>query len=319
MRIPILCRFARRKFTWAFATSAAMLMTTGQPTLAFHIPGTIDVPALWTPMPNDGYLEFINPVEHPALVGVPVFTSPPGLIMTEEYTGFTTAAGVDIIEVGDSDIVAGDRADFDWVQENRPCETGGPGPCFNPLPVNHPGMTGAMGWTVGVTEPSPHVDPGTGGAHGHSIAELPPGPLPVLPNVDYPFPFFRGADVFSVISIEQDATIELGTPGSREAALDYVLDFGNTVTGFSSPGIPVVSFAPGWTPLTTIDDYVTRWVPAVPGLYNVVAIEPAFGPHDNVTEIDAIKAWLGVPEPSSICLMLAGLMGVGLSARRRMT
>jgi hypothetical protein len=153
----------------------------------------------------------------------------------------------------------------------------------------------------------------------HSVAEGIPGGLPVLPNVDYyPLEFFRGVDVFSVISEVQDSTIELATPGSREAALDYVLDFGNTVTGFSTPGIPVMVFAPGWTPLTTIDDYVARWVPAVPGLYNVVAIEPAFGPdHDQVTEIDAIKAWLGVPEPSSLCLMLAGLMGIGLTTRRR--
>jgi hypothetical protein len=315
MMIPILSRFARRKFICAIAASVVMLMATGQPTLAFHIPTAIDVPTLWTPMPNDGYLEFINPVEHPALVGVPVFSTPPGAIFTEEYTGYTTPAGVDIIEVGDSDIVAGDRADFDWVQENRPCEVGGP--CFNG-PINHPPFVGAMGWTVGITEASPHVDPGTGAAHGHSVAELPPGPLPELANVDYPYSFFRGVDVFSVISELQDSTLELSTPGSREAALDYVLDFGNTITGFSSPGIPVVSFVPGWTPLTTIDDFVTRWVPAVPGLYNVVAIEPAFDPHDNVTEIDAVKAWLGVPEPSSICLFLAGLMGFGLSSRRRM-
>jgi hypothetical protein len=318
MNTILLSRFARRKFILAFAASAVMFMATGQPILAFHIPTGIDVPTLWTPMPNDGYLEFINPVEHPALVGVPVFSSPPGVIMTEEYTGYTTAAGVDIIEVGDSDIAAGDRADFDWVQENRGCETGGP--CINPLPVNHPPFVGAMGWTPGITEASLHVDPGTGGAHGHSVAELPPGPLPVLPNVDYyPNRFFRGVDVFSVISEVQDATFELATPGSREAALDYIVDFGNTVTGFATPGVPVVVFAPGWTAATTIDDYVARWVPAVPGLYNVVAIEPAFGPHDQVTEIDAVKAWLGVPEPSSAVLMLAGLMGFGLSARPRRT
>jgi hypothetical protein len=267
-------------------------------------------------MPDDGYLEFINPVEHPALVGVPVFTTPPGVIFTEEYTGYTLPSGLDIIEVGDSDVVAGDRADFDWVQENRPCESGAP--CLNG-PVNHPGLVGAMGWTAGITEASPHIDPGTGGPHGHSVEELPPGPLPVLPNEDYyPRRFFRGVDVFSIISIEQDSTLDLSSPGSREAALDYVVDFGNTVTGFSTPGIPVIVFAPGWTPLTTIDDYVARWVPAVPGLYDVVAIEPSFD-HDNVTEIDAIKAWLGVPEPSSIVLMLIGIMSVGFKARRRVS
>ncbi|MCI0334330.1 MAG: hypothetical protein L0228_14020 [Planctomycetes bacterium] len=305
----------RRKTAWVLVGLVTLMLLAGSQTaLAVHVPAALDVPTLWTPMPNDGYLEFINPVEHPLLVGVPVFSTPPGVIMTEEYTGYTLASGVDIIEVGDSDVVAGDRADFDWVQENRGCETGGP--CFNPLPVNHPGMVGAMGWTVGSPETSPHVDPGTGGAHGHSVEEVPAGPLPFLPNETYTPRFFRGVDVFSIISEGQDSTLELSSPGGRDAALDYVVDFGNTITGFSTPGVPVVVFAPGWTAATTIDDFVARWVPSVPGLYNVVAIEPAFDPHDQVTEIDAVKAW-GVPEPSSICLALAGFLGASLLSRRR--
>jgi len=135
---------------------ALAVLAGSQPALAVHVPLALDVPTLWTPVPGDGYLEFMNPVEYPALLplGIPVPGTPPGVIMTEEYTGYTTAAGVDIIEVGDSDLVAGDTADFDWVQENRGCETGGL-PCFNPLPVNHPGFVGAMGWTVGSPELSP--------------------------------------------------------------------------------------------------------------------------------------------------------------------
>jgi hypothetical protein len=50
-------------------------------------------------------------------------------------------------------------------------------------------------------------------------------------------------------------------------------------------------------------------------MYDVVAIEPAFGPeHDEVTEIDAIKAF--VPEPSSGCLALLGLMGACFARAR---
>jgi hypothetical protein len=296
-----------------------MLLAGGQTALATHVPLALDVPFLWTPMPNDGYLEFINPAEYAVLpMGIPVPGTPPGVIMTEEYTGYTTAAGADIIEVGDSDTTAGDRADFDWVQENRFCELGGP--CANG-PVNHPGFVGAMGWIAGATEASPHIDPGTGGAHGHSIQEIPPGPLPYLPNEDYyPREFFSGVDVFSIISEGQDATFELASPGGREAALDYNVAFGNTITGFGSPGIPILVFAPGWTAATTIDDFVARWVPVVPGLYNVIAIEPETGAtgHDDITEIDAVKAWF-VPEPSSIGLMLVGLLGFGLKCRRRMT
>ena len=76
---------------------------------------------------------------------------------------------------------------------------------------------------------------------------------------------------------------------------------------------------PGWTLATGIDDYVTRWVPSVPGLYDVVAIEPMFGgpgtPHDDVTEIDAIMAW--VPEPSSMAMAGLGAVGIIAAAWRR--
>jgi hypothetical protein len=290
---------------------------------AAQIPVNVDVNELWSPLQThvkfEGYLEFINPTEFPALIGAPVLTSPPGAIFTEEYTGYTvpvagTPFGTDIIEVGDADIWAGDRADFDWVQENRFCETGG-GPCNNaPQPVNHPGLIGAMGWTIGATEASPHVDPGTGAPHGHSVEEGLPVPpaLPALANDDFDGDFFNVVDVFSIISQGQDTE---ATP--RDAALDYVLDFGNSVTGASSPGVGVLVWIPGWTPLTGIDDYVARWVPLIPGLYDLVAIEPdaAFG-FDERTEIDAIKAYL-VPLPATAALFGVALTGLGIVVRRR--
>jgi hypothetical protein len=228
-------------------------------------------------VPGDGYLEFINLTEHPGLVGTTfVPTSPPGVIQTEEFTGYTLADGTDIIEVGDSDTTAGDKADFDWVQENRPIEGGALG--------NHPFVTGALGWVAGSPDSSMHVDPGTGLPHGHSDEEFPPGPLPHLDNEAYNERFFAAVDVFSIISTDQDIA---ATP--REAALDYVVDFANRATGAFSPGVLTKVWIPGWTAATTIDDYVARWVPAISGMYDVVAVEPAFE-GDNVTEIDAIKA-----------------------------
>lgn len=316
MNVTLFKNLQRRKSAWALAALLALTPLAGSQTaLADHVPLALDVPVLWTPIPGDGYLEFINPTEHPLLIGTPVFSSPPGAIFTEEYTGYTDPMGVDFIEVGDSDVFAGDRADFDWVQENRDCETGVP--CANG-PVNHPGLVGAMGWTIGTPEFSPHIDPGSGLPHMHSDEEVPPGPLPHLVNDAYTGDFFTGVDVFSIISVLQDSTIDLSSPGGRNAALDYIVDFGNTITGAASTGVPIVVFAPGWTPATTIDDFVARWVPAVPGLYNVVAIEPMFDPHDQVTEIDAIKAWF-VPEPSTICLALIGILGTGFLPRRRAT
>ena len=284
---------------------AAVFFLMVAPAPATHIPVALDVPFVRPDV--GGYLEFINPVEHPALIGVPVPFSPPGAIETEEHTGFTDLAGFDFIEVFDNDITHGDRADFDWVQEHRADESVGIS--------NHPGLIGAMGWTVGVTEASAHSD---GGApHGHSVAEGVPGGLPELLNPDWALPTFEAVDVFSMISLLEDSSAEIGTPGSREAALDYELAFGNSITGLSAPGVPVIVWAPGWTGVTTIDDWVTRWVPAFssPGGYNLVAIEPAFGfGHDEVTEIDAIKA---IPEPSTFALAALALLGLIAYGRRR--
>jgi hypothetical protein len=257
----------------------AATLAISSPAWADHVPVGIDIPVL---RPDEGeYLEFINPTEHPGLVGTPCSASPPGVIETEEHTGYTLAPPVplDIIEVGDGDIVNGDTADFDWVQEHRTDELAGIS--------NHPGLVGAMGWTCDSPEASLHVDPGIPAPHGHSVAEVPPGILPELDNPPCPPGLqFNTVDIFSVISDGED--FDVGGP--REMALDYEVAFCNSVTGASSVGTPVTVWVPGWTALTPSDDYVARWTAATPGLYDIVAIEPAAGAgHDEVTEIDAIK------------------------------
>jgi hypothetical protein len=96
--------------------------------------------------------------------------------------------------------------------------------------------------------------------HLHSVAEVPPGPLPELILPDYSGVTFDVVDVFSIISIGEDADI-----GARDSALDYDLWFVDLVLGVSTPGVPVTVFVPGWTLATGIDDYVARWVPSTPG------------------------------------------------------
>ncbi len=147
--------------------------------------------------------------------------------------------------------------------------------------------------------------------------EVPPGPLPELLNPDF-MDFFDTVDVFSIISIGEDSDVDAaGAFSPRDAALDYQVDFVNTVTGAFSPGTPVIAWVPGWTGASGSDDWVARWVAAEPGLYNVVAIEPPFGfGHDEIVEIDAIKAV--IPEPSSLLLAAIGLLSlIGYGRRRK--
>jgi len=292
---------------FTIVTISLVLLVSGFSSVsASHVPTDIDTDDMWSPPSGfiDGYLEFINPTEHPDLVGAPFVSTPPGAISTEEYTGYTKADGTDVIESVDNDETHGDKADFDWVQENRDDEnTSGSG-------VNHPAFfdpvsqtfkfLGAMGWTIGTPEMSAHEDEDDDGnkvPHDHSLAEDPQGTLPELDNDACPG-MFEFVDVFSIISEGEDSDI-----GTRNQALDYVVGFGNSMMGVTTIGIPTKVFVPGWVPdlLSTSDNYVARWVPAVPGQYDLIAIEPpddipSNNPpnagHDEVVEIDAVKCYI---------------------------
>ncbi len=124
---------------------AITVAATGTIALGAHVPAALDVPTLWTPLPGAGYLNFMTP-------GSKVFP----FIGTEEHTGYTTAAGVGVVDpLGppiypggpDNDPFAGDRADFDWVQEHRADEH------IIPSISHPPGVRGAVGRGLGTAGP----------------------------------------------------------------------------------------------------------------------------------------------------------------------
>ncbi len=312
----------------AIAVTAVVL---AGPVYASHVPVELDRLELWQPLVGAGYLEFIEIVGGPIPLPLVVPGIPPGFIDTEEHTGFVDlplatgtavrdpATGVSVPPYvsctggHDCDMYAGDRADFDYVQEHHWDEVDGPD-CQEIDPTkcpNHPGAIGMLGWTIGTTVASPHTTGAPGvGAHGHSLAEAVPGGFPELALPDFTGVQIGAVDIFSITSVG----VEDGEFTPRDAALDYEMWFVNSENGQSTPGAPINVFVPGWTNDTTADNYIARWVPTTGGRWDSVAVDPIKGaPHDRVIEIDAVVAanstlvpTLGTPGLASLIGLLAG-------------
>lgn len=301
------------------------------------IPVSFDVPLLWTPLPNAGYLNFVEP--GPALgpgnvpLGVAGVTSG-----TEEYTGWVdtpagaglTGASVDVIPGNpmetsfDNGATHGDRVDFDFVVENRHTEEEASG---NPPPLLslHPGVAGLMSWEIAPAQPSSHIDPAGPLPHFHSNL-VPPCPdsssfVCVSDYANLGLTTFNTVDVFSVIATSSEfvgydlyGLISDTELSARDAALDYIVAFCNAFTGQCAPGTPVTVFALGWTTLASADNYVARWRSPFPATH--VGIDPPATPTlegfgaDKFVQIDAIVA-ATVPEPGTLALFCFGLAGLG--------
>ncbi|CAG1002260.1 hypothetical protein MTYP_02992 [Methylophilaceae bacterium] len=299
------------------------------------IPVSFDVPSLWTPLPNAGYLNFVEPgpVLGPGNVPLGIAGVTSG---TEEYTGWVdtpaggalTGASVDVIPGNpmetsfDNGATHGDRVDFDFVIENRHTEEESSG---NPpqLLSLHPGIAGLMSWEIAATLPSSHIDPAGPFPHFHSNL-VPPCPdsssfVCVSDYANLGLTTFNTVDVFSAIATSSEfvgydlyGLISDTESSARDAALDYIVAFCNAFTGQCAPGTPVTVFAPGWTTLASADNYVARWRSPFPATH--VGIDPPANPDlerfgvNNIVQIDAIVA-ATVPEPSTLALFCVGLMG----------
>lgn len=190
------------------------------------------------------------------------------------------------VQRADNGFTHGDRADFDWVEDNISMELG------TTTGDNHPGVD-FMVWEIGNVAPSAH------NGHDHdSWGEL------ALQT--YVGDTFRIVDVISQIARYADMDVDAaGNWSRRESALDYLLDFSfDGVKWVAGKAIKV--FEDGWTLASDAEDYVARWLSPIDAKFVRVAGYPLGGTHDGNVQIDAIIA--AVPEPETIILFASGLI-----------
>ncbi len=197
----------------------------------------------------------------------------------------------------DNGFTYGDRADFDWVEDNIPLELA------TTTGDNHPGID-FMVWQIGPIAPSPHI--------GHDHDDWGELNLPAFTGDT-----FRAIDVISQIARYADMDVDdTGKWSARESALDYLLDFSLDGTSWKR-GKPIVVFKNGWTFKSKAEDYVARWLSPFDAKFVRIAGYPLGGRHDGNTQIDAIiAAHITVPEPSTL-LGTALTIGLGALSRKQ--
>ncbi|MCC5640413.1 PEP-CTERM sorting domain-containing protein [Nostoc sp. CHAB 5844] len=203
------------------------------------------------------------------------------------------------VQRADNGFTSGDRADFDWVEDNINLEL------TTTTGDNHRG-TDFMIWEIGNIAPSAH----TGHNHGN-WGELALG--------RYNGNGFNVVDIVSQVARYADMDVDnAGRWSPRESALDYLLDFSTDGTSWKA-GKPIAVFRDGWTFASKVDDWVARWQsPFDNAKFVRIAAAPLGGNHDGNAQIDAIIAGrVEVPEPLTI-LGSATALGFGVTFKRRL-
>ena len=192
----------------------------------------------------------------------------------------------------------GDRADFDWVTDQRLIEAiagGGNG-------ADHSAGVDFLQWEInpGAVAASNHTGPSTDNHVHAGLGEL---------ALDaFKGPYFKLVDVVSNINLyaDNDINTATGAISARSKALDYhIPDFSEDgVTWF--PGSLVSVFQQGWTPISNIENYIARWQTDIEAKFlRITGVGAAVVGHDGNTQIDAVIA--RVPEPESLVLFFAAL------------
>ncbi|MCI0332255.1 MAG: PEP-CTERM sorting domain-containing protein [Planctomycetes bacterium] len=202
------------------------------------------------------------------------------------------------VQVVDNGLVAADKADFDWVEDNIPIEEKDR-PLIDDRADNHDGFDFLV-WRIGPRALPTHTN------HNHDAwGELNGG--------TYANDTFRTVDIFSQIAVYTDQDVDPGTLNwsPRESALDYKTpDFSADGVNWS-PGSLIRVFTQGWTFKSKADDYVARWVAPFDSRYIRLQAATQIGFHDRNVQIDAIIASSQlVPEPTSIGLIVIGALSL---------
>lgn len=229
------------------------------------------------------------------------------------------------VQGDDNDHAHGDRADFDWVEDNIFLE-----PTDVSNADNHPGAApdpaDFLVWEIADINASDHVHERTDGniAHDHDAW----GALGlnafsrIAGNT-----FFRTIDIVSQIARYADMDIKGNNWSRRESALDFRGGNDSLLPEFSVNGIDWVSgllinvFTLGWTQASLAEDFVSRWRSPVEARFVRLKALTTNG-HDGNAQIDAIIASRvlvnTVPAPATALLVgLVWLALLPIGRRRR--
>jgi hypothetical protein len=189
---------------------------------------------------------------------------------------------------------AGDRADFDWIEDSWQLED------FMGQADNHPGPRENLYFIKGPINQSAHTD-----HDHHNWGEL---------NLDaFAGNTFKYADVVSVVGRYVDMDVDAaGNWSRRSSSLDYLLEFSADGSNWLA-GIPVAVYTDGWTNAANSEDFLARWESPVDAIMlRIRSVFTGVSGHDGNAQIDAVIV-SNVPEP----LSATGITAAGLLLLKR--